>query len=229
MKKFVFVFAVIAAMTLSSVAVAQVTSYEVRSGMVVAVYGNNLVVRENGVNKEYEIPEDFRFNIDGRSLSVHQLKPGMLLTETVKSTTTPQVVHHEEVQQGEILKVVGRTVVVRTDEGTKTFRDVPSDFIFNVGGEEKSVYDLREGMHVTATIISEQVVETTVTEIGVTGTNAARKAVAKKVVEKKIEEAKKDTGSTYLPKTASRLPLAGLAGLMLLAISVGIAVTRRFV
>jgi opacity protein-like surface antigen len=228
MKKFVFVLAVVAAMTLSSVAVAQMTSYDIRSGMVVSVYGNNLVVRENGVNKEYEVPEDFRFDIDGRSLSVDQLKPGMILTATVKTTTTPQVVYNEEVKKGQVLKVVGRTVVVRTEEGTKTFRDVPSDFIFMVDGQEKTVYDLREGMNLSATIISEQRAEITTREVGVTGTNAARVAVAKKVVEKKVEEAK-DTGSAYLPATASRLPLAGLAGLLLLAISVGIAVTRRFV
>ncbi len=228
MKKFVFVFAVIAVMALASVAVAQVTSYDVRSGVVVSVYGNNLVVREDGVNKEYEIPEDFRFDIDGRRLSVHELKPGMILTATVKTTTTPQVVYHEDVKNGRILKVVGRTVVVRTDEGTKTFRDVPSDFVFTVDGQERSVYDLREGMNVTATIISEQKAEITTTEVGVTGTNAARVAVAKKAVEyKKAQEA--PPTETYLPKTASRLPLAGLAGLLLIAVSIGIAVTRRFV
>lgn len=234
MRKSVFVIAVIAVVAFAAVAIAQTTTTEIRRAAVVAVYGNHVVVRgADGVDREHEVPEGFTFNIDGKDLTVDQLKPGMILTATITTTTAPEVVHTEVVKKGEVLKVVGRTLMVRTPEGVKTFRDVPSDFVFWVDGQEKTIYDLREGMHLTATIVSEQAVETTKQDISVTGTSAAIEKAAEvkqqKAAAAAAASASTTTASQTLPKTGSTLPLAGLAGLMLLALAGGIAVARRFV
>lgn len=226
MKKSLFAFAVIALLTVAAVATAQTTTTEIRKGVVVSVYGNNLVVHESGVNREYDVPEGFTFTVDGKKLTVDELKPGMLLTATVTTTTTPQVVQTTQVKHGKVLKVVGNGMIVRTAEGTKHYKNIPSDFVFLVNGQEKSIYEIREGMVLTANIVHESAIEVTQREIDVIGTNAARKAVATEVVKRKAEAY---TPPTYLPKTASHLPLTGLAGLLLLAVAAGIALTRRFV
>jgi hypothetical protein len=41
-----------------------------------------IVTLDNGDNKQYEVPEGFKFDIDGKQLSAMELKPGMKLTGT---------------------------------------------------------------------------------------------------------------------------------------------------
>ena len=43
----------------------------------------SVIVRlENGENKQYNVPEGFQFDVDGKKLSAMELKPGMKLTGT---------------------------------------------------------------------------------------------------------------------------------------------------
>jgi hypothetical protein len=52
--------------------------------------GNYVVLTlENGENKEYKVPESFRFNVEGKPASVHELKKGMKVTAT-KIVEEPQ-------------------------------------------------------------------------------------------------------------------------------------------
>jgi hypothetical protein len=64
------------------------TTVDVRNFEVLAVEGNSLVVRDQRGTHEYTVPDDFRFNVDGRPMSVKELKPGMKGTATVTTTTT---------------------------------------------------------------------------------------------------------------------------------------------
>ena len=41
-----------------------------------------IVTLEGGENKQYEVPEGFKFNVDGKQLSAMELRPGMKLTGT---------------------------------------------------------------------------------------------------------------------------------------------------
>jgi hypothetical protein len=41
-----------------------------------------IVSFESGENKQYAVPEDFKFDVDGKKLSAMELKPGMKLTAT---------------------------------------------------------------------------------------------------------------------------------------------------
>ena len=50
------------------------TKTQVRKFEVIAVDGNTLVVRNEGTSR-YSVPDGFRFTIDGRKLSVKELKP----------------------------------------------------------------------------------------------------------------------------------------------------------
>ena len=50
--------------------------------------GNRLVVRLPEGTRELTVPDDFRFNVDGKMLSVQELKPGMAGTATITTKTT---------------------------------------------------------------------------------------------------------------------------------------------
>jgi len=45
--------------------------------------GNYVILTlENGENKEYKVPESYRFMVEGKPASVHELKPGMKVSAT---------------------------------------------------------------------------------------------------------------------------------------------------
>ena len=53
------------------------------SGTVWYVSGNYVILTlENGENKEYNVPESYRFNVEGKPASVHELKQGMKVSAT---------------------------------------------------------------------------------------------------------------------------------------------------
>src|SRR5688572_2116326 len=64
------------------------TTTETKKFQVIAVDGNQLVVRLPEGTRELTVPDDFRFNIDGNMMSVHELKPGMAGTATITTKTT---------------------------------------------------------------------------------------------------------------------------------------------
>src|ERR1044071_118851 len=60
------------------------------TGTVVQVEGQTLLVRTStGEMREFQVPKSRKFQIDGKQLSVNQLKPGTELTATVTTTKTP--------------------------------------------------------------------------------------------------------------------------------------------
>src|ERR671913_1717868 len=55
---------------------------------IIAVDGNQLVVRLPEGTKELTVGDDFRFNINGQQMSVRELTPGMKGTATITTRTT---------------------------------------------------------------------------------------------------------------------------------------------
>ena len=72
----------------------QTTSTETKTFEVLAVDGNTLVVRLPEGTRELSVADDFRFIIDGKPMSVRELKVGMKgsATITTKTTMTPVTV-----------------------------------------------------------------------------------------------------------------------------------------
>ena len=138
-----------------------------------------------------------------------------------------------QIDCGKVVKAMGNTVVIRLDSTNKTkvFKNVSPDIHFTVNGQEKTVYDLREGMKVcgyreeaapapVTVVIEEHEVAAVV--------DTPDKHDAPPPAPKAAPAPAPAPAPVALPHTASSLPLAGLAGLMLLGISLGIAVLRRF-
>lgn len=210
---------------------AQTTTHEVRRARVLHVYGNNLVVKaEDGTVREIDVDPDFRFDVNGRMVPVGELEPGMELTAVMTTTEVPRVVKTTEVRSGRVEKVVGQSLIIRTEDGTiRRFDRVPGDFPFYVDGQELTVFQLREGMRLTAYIVYESSEIVTEEEIQVAAVSAPKPAPAPSPARDPAPApAAPAAAPAMLPATGSALPLVGLAGLLLIGLGLGIGILRRF-
>jgi hypothetical protein len=140
---------------------AKVTTSELK-GEVEYVEGNSLVVTmSSGEVRTFNVPEARKFLIDGKELSVHELKPGTTLTATITTTMTPVLTRTTTIKSGTVWHVVGNSVIVTLPNvGNKQFI-AKDDTRFTVNGKPATVYDLRKGMVVSA----QKVIEEPTTEI----------------------------------------------------------------
>ena len=179
---------------------------------------------QDGVVKEYDIPAGFQFMVNGKSVGIADLKPGTMLTSKVTTTSTPHVVQTTDIKNAKVLKVVGSTVIVRMADGEiKKFSNVPKDVTLTSNGKAIELGQLKEGMNLTATIVHESVTTVTETEAMVKGREARKPAPPKAAPAPKPAPA-----PAVLPSTGSLLPLAGLAGMIMLFAAMSLAVIRRF-
>lgn len=207
---------------------------------VVAVEGTHMVVRRsNGQLQALEVPEDFRFHMDGRTLSVHELQPGMIVTETVTSISKPMVVKTVLIDHGTVWHISGENVVIKDKNNKLNRYRIPSWATVKINGIDQTVFELRKGMDITATIITEEPVEVVEQETRTTVTQPpepAKPAVAEAAPEpepqpepRPAEPAPAPQLPAQLPGSASPLPLIGLVGLLSLAASFGLRVLGKFV
>jgi LPXTG-motif cell wall-anchored protein len=133
------------------------TATQTKKFEVIAVNGNELVVKLPEGNRELTVPDDFMFDVDGKQMSVHDLKPGMKGTAhiTTKTTTTPVTV--TEVRNGTVMQASGASITVRTDNGIRMFSAADADqrgATIMRDGRPISFSDLRTGDRLTATIVT---------------------------------------------------------------------------
>jgi hypothetical protein len=135
------------------------TTVDVRKFEVIAVDGNHLVLRDERGTNEYTVPSDFLFTVDGKKMSVSDLKAGMKGTATVTTTTTIKPVVVTEIRRGVVLMVGQGSVTVRdeTDGLRKRFtQDQLNDRGLQIfkDGRAIGVSQLNKGDQITATVIS---------------------------------------------------------------------------
>jgi len=141
---------------------APVVTTEVLQGTVAYVEGNDLVVRMSTNDyREFHVPESRKFLIDGRELTVHELKPGTKLTAKVITTTTPVIERTTTVGTAKVWWVGGKTVILTLPNGENRSYTVNNDYSFMVEGKKATVSELRTGMTVSA----QKIVESPGTEI----------------------------------------------------------------
>jgi LPXTG-motif cell wall-anchored protein len=220
---------------------------EVRNAKVVYVSGNDLVLKlENGKVEHLTVPDSDRFLIDGKSLSVYELKPGTSLTQTITTTTTPRYVKTVRIIKGKIWQVMGGNHLIVTLPGNiNQPYIVPRHATVLVDGKKAEARDLKRGMSIEATIVTDQL-GTVVTQdktivgqapppatppmvgvlliqpVRVTSAPAPTPEAAPAPVTVASEQLPAD-----LPKTGSPVPLIGLLGVLAVAASLGLGVVRR--
>ena len=136
----------------------QVETTDVLKFEVISVNGNDLVVRDQNGTRAVTVPEDFKFTVDGKPMSVHDLKPGMKGTATVTTTMSFRPVYVTQIRKGTVVRQVGTSVHVRTDEGVKWFKKAELDargVQVYMNGKPVRITDLKEGDQLTAMVVTE--------------------------------------------------------------------------
>jgi hypothetical protein len=158
-------------------ATSQVT---VERGEVVYVSGNDVMIKmEDGSLRHFtDVPESARIKVDGKMLSVHDMKPGMKVQRTIITTTTPKTVTTVQTVTGKVWFIQAPNIVILTlaDGSNQQFR-IPKNQKFDVDGQTVDAFALKKGMNVTATkIVEVPTVEVTQTKT-VTGEAAPKVAL----------------------------------------------------
>jgi hypothetical protein len=160
----------------------QTMTVAVRNFEIVAVDGNHLILRDERGTNDYFVPADFVFEVDGKKMTVADLKAGMKGKATVTTTTTITPVTVTELRSGVVLGTGFNSVMVldRTDGVRKKFTQDQLNArglqIFK-DGQPIPVSQLNKGDEITATVISQRPPEV-VTEQEVQAT-LAQQAAAK--------------------------------------------------
>jgi len=228
-------------------------STQVERAEVVYVSGNELVVRmENGEVKNLTVPDTATATVDGKTVTVHDLKPGMKLQRTITTTTTAKTVTTVKTVTGRVVQIIPPlTVVLSTPDGQHQYK-IPKDQVFLINGEKKTAFDLRPGMEISATAVSStpQVVSSEQRVVTGTAPPPPKPATPPPQTVLLIEEPApapppvaaarpapaaapapapppREPAPTKLPKTASPIPLIGLIGLLLFSASLGLRALRR--
>lgn len=136
---------------------------------VVQVDGTYLLVKlESGEVRVFNVSPERRFIVDGKPLTVQQLKPGTILTATF--TSTPPVGAPVTTVTGKVWYASGSTVILTLPDGTNKSYKVPPSFQFMVNDRPATVNELRKGMNVTAHRIPEPPAMEMSSDVEVTGT-----------------------------------------------------------
>jgi len=233
---------------IAAIAVAQQQA-TVESGTVVAVSGNNIVVKmDSGEVRNFTAPPGATATVDGKTITVADLKPGMKLTRTTITTTTQRTVKSMRTVQGTVWQVNAPHVIWTDANGKNKQVKVPDGTKFTIDGEQKTVFDLKKGMKFTATIVTEAP-ETVVSSTRSTTGNAPPppKPVIAAVPAKVeptvlIEEPAPAPAKTEmaaapapaaepapakLPKTGTPVPFMGMMGLTMTLAGLGMRLLRK--
>jgi hypothetical protein len=231
---------------------APTSTTQVERGEVVYVSGNELVVKmDTGEVRSITVPDAARAMVDGKEVTIRDLKPGMKLQRTITTTQTPRTVTTVRTVSGSVFAInAPYTLVLSFPDGSpnKQYK-IPKDQVFMVDGRPRTAFELQRGTPITATVV------TTGEEISLgerratTGTAPpppARPAtpapqaillieapapapvpVAAAPIPPPRPAAPAEPAPQQLPKTASPLPLVGLLGLALCGASLGLRAIRR--
>lgn len=214
----------------------------VRNAQIVYVEGNDLVLKlDDGKIEHLRVPDGDVFTIDGNNVSVHDLKAGTKLTQTITTTTTPHYVNSVRTIKGTVWHVSApHSVIVSMPEGRNQIFRVPDHAKFYVNGEPKSVHDLRPGMTFEATIVTDDthnVISQNKTMMGEAPAPPLPALVGVLLFPTlPMEPAPELVGTVTaehawaqatLPQTASALPMIAGFGLISLALYLGLRLTRR--
>jgi hypothetical protein len=119
----------------------------VQNAEVIHVSGHDIVVElENGRLELLNLPKDFKFDVDGKRLTVHELTPGTKLSQEIHTVSTPQEVITVRTVDGKVWHISPPHLILSFPGGENKRYMVPEGIVFDIDGQEKTVFDLRKGM-----------------------------------------------------------------------------------
>jgi len=240
--KFVFIAIAVVALCAAGTGFAQTTTKtELRTVTVLSVAGNTVhFTNEKGETKEYTVPAGMKLMQEGKEIAVSDLKPGMKVTAVVEMTTKAVPVTTTTIRNGRVVKASGGTLVIEEGGKLKMYK-VPAGYQFIVNGQPTKVDDIHEGMNISATIVSKETKMVTEQEVKSAFAAAPPPPPAPKAAAPPPPPpptaappppppppapAPAPAPAKKLPKTASPVPLAGLAGALSLLAGLGVRLRR---
>jgi len=217
------------------------TKTESKTFEVIAVQGNTVVAKGPDGTKEYDLPPDFKMDMDGKPVAVADLKPGMTVHATITTKVSTHKVITNEVKNGEVMNVTAYSVIVKTDKGYQKFTPETlksGDVMIFKDGQEVHLSELKKGDMISATIVTVHP-PTTVTErqINATAKHAPKKAEPAPTAAAAAPAAEPAPAAApaeepkpahkHLPKTASQMPLVALVGFLSMGAGFGLTALRR--
>jgi LPXTG-motif cell wall-anchored protein len=217
---------------------------QVQSGEIISVSGNELIIKmSDGQIKHVTAAPGATAMVDGKEIGIKDARPGMKLTRTITTTSTPMTISTVRTIKGKVFYVnPPNTVILMLGDGKTHQYKVPPNQVFDIAGDKKDVFHLRKGMLVLATVITETPQVNVSQTKNVSGElppppptlPPAPEMQNVLLVEEEVTElpappptpAPAETAQT-LPQTGSQLPLIGLLGLIALGFSLGMKVIRR--
>lgn len=209
----------------------------VKNAEVIHVAGNVVVVQlENGRFELLSLPKDFMFDIDGKQVNVSEVTPGTKITQEIHTVSTPQEVTTIRTINGKVWQVSGVHVILSFPDGENKQYTVPDGTVFDIDGQQKTVFDLRKGMDISATVVTVAPQELLSTHTAVTGQTPPPNVPFEGalLIEPAAQEAApvltaeaKEPPTEELPQTASLLPLTGVLGLFFIALYAALKLTNR--
>jgi len=216
----------------------EVQTTHVQNAEVIHVSGHEVVVElENGKFELLNLAEDVRFQVNGRDLTVHELTPGTKLSQEIHTIATPQQVTTLRTVNGKVWHVNAPNLILSFPDGENKAYTVPKGIVFHIDGQDKTVFDLKKGMAISATVLTVAPLRSFSTHTVVTGQAPPRPDVTFEGP-MLIEPAREATaftatveqpGPQELPKTASLVPLAGMLGFLALALGIGLRTIRKHI
>jgi hypothetical protein len=212
----------------------EVEPTKVQNAEVIHVSGHEIVVElENGKFELLNLGENATFQVDGRDIAVHQLTPGTKLSQEVHTVTTPQEVTTLRTVTGKVWYVNAPHLILSFPGGENKAYTVPDGIVFHIRGEDKTVFDLKKGMNISATVLTVEPADSVTTHTVVTGQAPPPPAMTFEgpmlIEERKIPTmtaAVEGPPIEELPKTASLVPLIGLLGFLSVGLYGGLRLLR---
>jgi len=210
----------------------------VRNAEIVYVAGNDIVLKlESGKIEHMVVPSSEKFNIDGREVAVNDLKAGTKLTQTITTASTPRYVKTVRILKGKVWHLNKPSSVILTlPDGTNQVFKVPSHATFTIDGQKKTVFDLKKGMTLEATIVTDEpqsVVSLSKSNVGQIPAPITPPLLGVLLIQRaapSIEEVASNVTAEHvdtLPSTASSLPLVGLLGMLGIGSALGLGIIRK--
>jgi len=195
-----------------------------KSGVVETVAGNKVVLREADGLHEYNLPDGFKFQLDGQPVGVDQLKTGMTVNAAITDKVTTRKVTVTRIDSGTVAQVAPGGIVLKdknNDLKSYNFKDpAGNDIYFVRDGKEVPLRNVKVGDRLSGTFVS------TLPEQQSSQRTVVAKATEPTPPPEPAPTAVAAATPRRLPKTASPLPLVGLLSLAAAAAALGFRMAR---
>ena len=199
---------------------------QLKSGVVETVAGNKVVLREADGLHEYNLPDGFKFQLNGKDVGVADLQPGMTVNAQVTDRVTTRQVTLTRVESGTVAQVAPGGIVLREKDGdlkSYNFKDAAGNDIYYVkDGKEVSLRNVKVGERLSGTFVS------TLPEQQISQRSVVAKATEPAPPPAPEPVAVAAATPRKLPKTASPLPLLGLLAIVSGGIALSLRAARAF-